>query len=183
MHVQPKVRFSALRAAGAYLRDADDHRLAHSVDIFYPMLNTLPSLDEYQLSRFISSLTTLATTKSFLFEPHIRPLYDFLAPFLLISTNPDLTPTQTMLPLPSEESVTFSPGSVASIRDENTDTDRHKDDTRKAILEFMITLSETSSVMVKNIEGWTAAIVRGCLEGMGTRCDNDLGEWLESDVR
>jgi hypothetical protein len=146
------------------------------------MLNTLPSLDEYQLSRFISSLTMLATTKSFLFEPHIRPLYDFLAPFLLISANPGSTPIQ-IIPMSSGEGVTFPPGSMTSIRDENTDTDRHKDDTRKAILEFMITLSETSSVMVKNIEGWTAVIVRGCLEGMGTRHDNDLGEWLESDVR
>ncbi|KIM77399.1 hypothetical protein PILCRDRAFT_825362 [Piloderma croceum F 1598] len=175
------VRFSALRAAGAYLCDADDHQLAQSVNILYPMLDTLPSLDEYQLAKFISSLTMLATTKSFLFEPHIRPLYNFLAPLLLISTNSGSTPIQTML-IPSGESVTFPPASAVSTRDQNTGTDGHKDDTRKAILEFMITFSEASSVTVKNIEGWTAVIVRGCLEGMGTRCDSDLGEWLESDL-
>lgn len=53
---------------------------------------------------------------------------------------------------------------------------------RKAALEFMISLSEAKPNMVKKVDGWTAAVVRGCLEGMGELRDDDLGIWLEADV-
>jgi len=55
--------------------------------------------------------------------------------------------------------------------------------TMKAALEFMVTLSEAGSTMVIEVDGWIAAIVRGCLEGMGTLRNDDLDEWLEADVR
>lgn len=60
--------------------------------------------------------------------------------------------------------------------------DEEKDEVRKAALEFMISLSEAKPSMVKQVDGWTAAVVRGCLEGMGELRDDDLGVWLEADV-
>lgn len=37
---------------------------------------------------------------------------------------------------------------------------------RIAALEFMINLSEAKLGVVKQVEGWTAVIVGGCLDGM-----------------
>ena len=61
--------------------------------------------------------------------------------------------------------------------------DEEKEDVRKAALEFMISLSEAKPGMVRKVDGWAAAIVRGCLEGMGELGDDDLDVWLEADVR
>jgi importin-5 len=61
--------------------------------------------------------------------------------------------------------------------------DEEKEDMRKAALEFMISLSEAKPVMVRKVDGWTAAIVRGCLEVMGELGDDTLDVWLEADVR
>ena len=61
--------------------------------------------------------------------------------------------------------------------------DEEREDVRKAALEFMISLSEAKPAMVRKIDGWTAAIVRGCLEGMGELGDDNLDVWLEADVR
>ena len=41
--------------------------------------------------------------------------------------------------------------------------DQEREAVRKAALEFMISLSEPKSAMVRKIDGWTAAIVRGVL--------------------
>ena len=46
----------------------------------------------------------------------------------------------------------------------------------------MITLSEAKPSMVKRAEGWTPAIVRACLEGMGELPEEGLEAWLEADV-
>jgi hypothetical protein len=48
------------------------------------------------------------------------------------------------------------------------------DDVRKATLEFMISLTEAKPPMVRKVDGWTVAIVRGCLEGMGEFPDDNL---------
>jgi hypothetical protein len=61
--------------------------------------------------------------------------------------------------------------------------DDEKEDMRKTELEFMISLSEAKPAMVRKVDGWTAAIVRGCFEGMGDLGDNTLEVWLEADVR
>ena len=37
--------------------------------------------------------------------------------------------------------------------------------------------------MVKKVDGWTGAIVRGCLKGMGQIGDDNLDMWLEANVR
>ena len=43
-------------------------------------------------------------------------------------------------------------------------------------------LSEARPSMVKRVDGWTAAVVRGCLEGMGELSEDDMDIWLEADV-
>ena len=58
-----------------------------------------------------------------------------------------------------------------------------KETMMKAALEFMITLSEAQYSTVNDVDGWAAAILRGCLEGMGTLRNDDPKEWLEADVR
>ena len=58
-----------------------------------------------------------------------------------------------------------------------------KETAMKATLELMITLIEAGYGMANDIDAWISAIVRGCLEGMGTIRNDDLDEWLDVDVR
>ena len=37
--------------------------------------------------------------------------------------------------------------------------------------------------MVRKVDGWTAVIVSGCLEGIGELGDDHFDIWLEADVR
>ena len=60
--------------------------------------------------------------------------------------------------------------------------DDEKEDVRKVALEFMISLSEAKLAMVQKVDGWTTAIIRGCLERMGELPDDNLNVWLEADV-
>ena len=46
------------------------------------------------------------------------------------------------------------------------DGDEEEHEVRNAALESMIGLSEAKPVVVKRVDGWTAAPVRGCLEGV-----------------
>jgi hypothetical protein len=41
------------------------------------------------------------------------------------------------------------------------------EDMTKTALEFMISLSDAKPAMVRKVDGWTAAIVRGCLGELG----------------
>jgi hypothetical protein len=118
-----------------------------------------------------------------LFRPHLNQLLEFLSPLILLSTDSGSTPTEAK---PSSGSSVFPPppetAKMASGGD-NEEMDDDKQDMRKGALEFMMTLSEADPVTVKNIYGWVAVIVRGCLEGMGVLHDDDLEEWLAADVR
>lgn len=149
------------------------------------MLDTLPSLPSTHFPKFISTLTPLATTNPTLFQPHLRPLLGFLPALILPSADPGPTPTVAK-PFPTTQSFTFPPpsslGSTGGYEDEEDAIDEEKEDVRKAALEFMISLSESKPAMVKKVDGWTAAIVRGCLEGMGQLGDDSLDVWLEADV-
>ena len=60
--------------------------------------------------------------------------------------------------------------------------DDEEDEVRKAALEFMVSLSEAKPGMARHSEGWVAAIVRCCLEGMGELSDEETDMWLEADV-
>jgi hypothetical protein len=37
--------------------------------------------------------------------------------------------------------------------------------------------------MVRRVDGWVSAMVRGCLGGMGELRDDELSTWLDADVR
>ena len=37
--------------------------------------------------------------------------------------------------------------------------------------------------MVRSVDGWVTALVRGCLDGMSQLRDDELQTWLEADVR
>ncbi|KIM73570.1 hypothetical protein PILCRDRAFT_829051 [Piloderma croceum F 1598] len=180
------VRLAALRASTSYLSSSDTHQLAQSLSLLYPMLDTLPSLPQSQFPKFISTLTPLASTNPTLFQPHLRPLLGFLPALILPSADPGPTPTVAK-PFPTSGSFTFPPvgGSKLATGDETEEDgmamDEEREDVRKAALEFMISLSEAKPAMVRKVDGWTAAIVRGCLEGMGELGDDNLDVWLEAD--
>ena len=143
------------------------------------MLNTLSSLPQSRFPKFISSLSRLAVTKPALFEPHLQLLLDFLGPLILPSTDEVSTPTESKpgfnFPHPSEAS--------KSTQDDTDGLDKEKEAVMKAVLEFMLTLTQAKSGVFMSVHEWTAAVVRGCLEGMGMLRDDQLEEWLESDVR
>jgi hypothetical protein len=87
-------------------------------------------------------------------------------------------------------SFTFQPTADSSklLTGDDTDEDsmamdEEKEDVRKATLEFMIGLGDAKPGMVRKVDGWAAAIVRRCLEGMGALGDDDLNVWLEADAR
>jgi importin-5 len=95
-----------------------------------------------------------------------------------------------MKPFPTGGSFTFPPMADSSKLPTGDDADKDsmvmdegKEDVRKAVLEFMISFGEEKSGAVRKVDGWEAAIVRGCLEGIGEHGDDDLEVWLEADVR
>jgi importin-5 len=148
------------------------------------MLDTLSSVPQSHFSEFISSMYRLAKHKPGLFQPHLQPLLSFLRPRIVPSTYAVSTPTESN-PTPSSGQGAF-PHSSTECKSLGTDIDglgEEEEAIMKAALEFMITLSEAGSTMVIEVDGWVAAIVRGCLEGMGTLRNDDLDEWLETDVR
>ncbi|KAF7978256.1 hypothetical protein HWV62_1080 [Athelia sp. TMB] len=178
-----EVRLAALRASVAYLSSSDSHQLAHALSLLFPMLDTLPTLPASRFPAFIGALTPLASTHPTLFQPHLRPLLGFLPALILPSADPGPTPTVAR-PNPSAGGFAFPPPAHLTQTNDDDDervVDSEKEEVRKAALEFMISLSEAKAGMVKRVDGWAAAVVRGCLEGMGELADDDLDIWLEAD--
>ncbi|KAI0314845.1 armadillo-type protein [Amylostereum chailletii] len=173
------VRLSALRASLSYLTSSDMHQRAQSLSLMYPMLETLPPLPHAHLPKFINTLTPLTSAFPSLFQPHIPALLSFLPALLLPSADPGPTPTVAR-PFPnSGSSFVFPPESAPAERDE--DEDEEASEVRKSVLEFMVSLSEARPTMVRNVDGWVSAVVRGCLAGMGELRDDELETWLEAD--
>ncbi|KAF7789279.1 hypothetical protein EIP86_000220 [Pleurotus ostreatoroseus] len=147
------------------------------------MLNTLPYLPHSRLPSFLLVLTPLANSHPYLFEPHLPALLKFLPGLILPSVDAGPTPTVSR-PNPDGPSFTFPPPSVPDLKGKsaarNLDDDE-SDEVRKAALEFMVTLSEARPSMARSVNGWVAAIVRGCLEGMGEIPEDDTEVWLEAD--
>ena len=163
------------------------------------MLSTLPSLQSSpsNLASFLSTLTPLCTSAPKLFAPHLNALLAFLPALILPSADCGPTPTVAH-PFPTQHSPfafppspASSPAAAAGARQgqgQGSAEDSayaEKEDVRKAALEFMISLSEARPSMVRKAPGWVAAIVRGCLEGMGEFEDDpqNLELWLDADVR
>lgn len=112
-----------------------------------------------------------------------------LLPFLrgLIMPSADSGPTPTVAkPFPgASSSFTFPPGVPDTrIQDDNDESaeEEEKELVRKAALEFMVSLSEAKPALAKRAEGWTAAMVRASLEGMGELPEDGLDAWLDADV-
>lgn len=153
--------------------------------LLYPMLNTLPLLPHTHLPGFLNTLTPLASSNPSLFEPHLPALLKFLPGLILPSVDSGPTPTVAR-PNPDSQAFTFPPPSASDIKGKGpatNDEDEETTEVRKAALEFMVSLSEARPSMVKKVDGWTAAVVRGCLEGMGEIPEDDIEIWLEADVR
>ncbi|KAH7920554.1 ARM repeat-containing protein [Leucogyrophana mollusca] len=177
------VRLAALRACVSYLTSSDAHQLSQSLSLMYPMLETLPSLPNAQLKTFITTLIPLASTHPNLFAPHLIALLTYLRTLIMPTADSGPTPTVAK-PFPNTQGTfTFPPGPDQRPRDDGQEEieDEEKDQVRKAALELMVSLGEAKPQMVKRVEGWTAAIVRACLEGMGELPEEGLDEWLEAD--
>ncbi|KAI0264225.1 ARM repeat-containing protein [Gloeopeniophorella convolvens] len=172
------VRHAALRASVSYLTSCDQHQVAQSLSLMYPMLDTLPSLSHAHLPRFLNTLTPLTSTHPQLFAPHLPALLSFLPALILPSADPGPTPTVAR-PFPGTQSFTFPPAPNGGA--DADELDEEAEEVRKAALEFMISLSEAKPALVRRVDGWVAAIVRGCLGGMGELRDDELGAWLEAD--
>lgn len=145
------------------------------------MLNTLPNLPHSRLPSFLLALTSLATSDPALFEPHLPALLKFLPSLILPSVDSGPTPTVAR-PNPDGQAFTFPPPDAKAKDPENAPEDEETAKVRETALEFMVTLSEARPSMVKRTDGWAAALVRGCLEGMGQIPEGEVEIWLESDV-
>ncbi|KAF9236016.1 armadillo-type protein [Melanogaster broomeanus] len=178
------VRLAALRACVSYLTASDTHQLSQSLSLLYQMLDTLPSLPNVHLKTFLSSLTPLCSSHPTLFAPHLIALLSFLRALIMPTSDSGPTPTVAK-PFPNTStSFAFPPGDGQQQNDEcdaEAAADDEKEQVRRAALEAMISLSEAKPSMVKRVEGWTLAIVRACLEGMGEMPEDGLEAWLEAD--
>lgn len=179
-----EVRLAALRASVSYLTACDQHQLSQSLSLLYPMLDTLPSLSNIHLKSFLSSLTPLCSSHPNLFVPHMNALLSFLRGLIMPSVDSGPTPTVAK-PFPgTSSSFTFPPDGSGSRTPDDSDEvteDEEKELVRKAALEFMVSLTEAKPTLAKRSEGWTAAMVRASLEGMGELPEDTLDSWLEAD--
>ncbi|GJJ16311.1 hypothetical protein Clacol_010608 [Clathrus columnatus] len=219
-----EVRHAALRASVAYLSSISPQTQAQAQALVFYMLDTLPSLPPSRAPTFIQTVTTLASSPSaaHVFAPHLPALLNYLPSLILPQCN-DPGPTPTVgRPFPASE--TSSSNSVQSNGGPSTPTQgagrsvfvfppaakppqagdnldhEYEQETRKAALELLVSLTEARPGMVKRVEGWIALGVRACLEGMGEigECEEggggqgpglrkideeeqDLQVWLNSD--
>ena len=184
-----QVRHAALRASVSYVTACDPPQLAQTSGLVYSMLSTLPVLQSSpgRLASFLSTLTPLSSSAPKLFAPHLNALLSFLPALILPSVDCGPTPTVAK-PFPTPHgSFAFPPSSASPpLRKGSVEDSSYveKEDVRKAALEFMVSLSEARPSMVRKVSGWVAAIVRGCLEGMGEFDDDpqNLQIWLDADV-
>jgi hypothetical protein len=173
------VRHAALRASVSYLTSCDQHQVAQSLSLMYPMLDTLPSLSHAHLPRFLITLTPLTSSHPQLFAPHLHVLLSFLPALIIPSA--DLGPMPTVArPFPGTQSFTFPPTPNGGPPDDD-ELDEEAEEVRKAALEFMISLSEAKPAMVRRVDGWVSAVC-GCLGGMGELRDDELSTWLDADI-
>lgn len=180
IYVLSQVRLAALGASVEYLSRCDEHQQAQTLTLMYPILNTLPSVPQNQIAKFLSTLTPLTSCPD-LFAPHLPALLSFVPTLLLPSADPGPTPTISK-PYPTEGTFSFDfpPATAGKAKEEPRDEEG--EEVRKAALEFMVSLSESKPSMVKRVEGWIPIIIKGCLEGMGELEEDSTPLWLEADV-
>jgi hypothetical protein len=114
----------------------------------------------------------------------MNALLSFLRGLIMPSVDSGPTPTVAK-PFPgTSSSFTFPPGGSGNRTPDDSDEvaeDEEKELVRKAALEFMVSLTEAKPTLAKRSEGWTAAMVRASLEGMGELPEDTLDSWLEAD--
>ncbi|KAL4079008.1 armadillo-type protein [Scleroderma citrinum] len=180
------VRLASLRACVSYLSSSDIAQLSRSLPLLYSMLDTLPSLPNTHLKTFLSSLTPLCTSHPQLFAPHLGALLSFLRALIMPTVDPGPTPTVAK-PFPATTPTFSFPPHPHSQHGQQTDepdpdeADEEKEQVRRSALELMVSLSEAAPGMVKRVDGWTAALVRACLEGMAELPEDGLDIWLDAD--
>lgn len=166
----------------AYLSASDLPQQAQSLSLLYPMLNTLSYLPHAHLPGFLGTLTPLASSHPALFEAHLSALLKFLPALIIPSVDSGPTPTVAR-PNPDSQTFTFPPSDIKGKSPATSDEDEETTEVRKAALEFMVSLTEARPSMVRRVDGWTGAVARGCLEGMGEIPEDDMEIWLEAEVR
>ncbi|EIW80155.1 ARM repeat-containing protein [Coniophora puteana RWD-64-598 SS2] len=180
-----EVRHAALEACVSYLSASDAHQLSQSLSLLYPMLDTLPALPDAQLKLFLNTLIPLASSHPSLFAPHLPNLLAYMRALIMPAVDSGPTPTVSK-PFPGSarrrgSAFTFPPEGHVSSPDEGDEDEEDKDAVRKAALELMVSLSEAKPAMVRRTDGWTLALVRACLEGMGELPEDGTEAWLEAD--
>ncbi|KIY43233.1 ARM repeat-containing protein [Fistulina hepatica ATCC 64428] len=183
------VRHAALSAAIAYLCHCESAQFSRCTAP--PESNTSGPRSTIYLTRFLTTLLPLATSHPTLFAPHLSSLLTFLPGLIQPSVDSGPTPTVTQ-PFPASASASGSfglPEDIDILRQAHRDDDVEDDiaTLRHTALEFMVSLTEAKPSMVSRVDGWTAVLVRACLEGMGEwDIPNDptgalTAEWLAED--
>ncbi|KAG6865210.1 hypothetical protein C0991_004411 [Blastosporella zonata] len=158
----------------------------------------------HNLSVFLAVLTPLCGTHPALFAPHLPALLQLLSPLILPAVDCGPTPTvgrpfptrsgslPTSASDPSSDpssSTTFAFPPQAQEIEQDTELDESEEDDlrqtlRLSALEFMLTLSEANSGMMRRVPGWVEVVVRACLEAMGEideEAEGGLAVWLAED--
>ncbi|KZO91605.1 ARM repeat-containing protein [Calocera viscosa TUFC12733] len=147
------VRLIALEATVAYLSLPTLPGTAPA--LFALCLNALPSMPKDHLPSALQALIPFTNSRPKLFTPHLAQLLSFLLSF-------------------------FGPGPTTPTPMNPTlmlDDDREQAQT--AGLELLVSLSESAATQCKKVPGWTASILRICMEGMA---GEELEEWDEWDT-
>ncbi|TFY54131.1 hypothetical protein EVJ58_g9042 [Rhodofomes roseus] len=159
-----EVRLAALRASVAFLAASDKAQQAQALALLYPMLSTLPALPHKHLPAFLHDAHAAGVE-------HPGAL-------------------RTAPPRPPR----VPPAAHRARRRRGPDADRRAAEPRRgrqlrvpaARAEWPERiwrwgLSEARPGMVRRVDGWTAVVVRGCLEGMGEIPEDETEVWLEAD--
>ncbi|THH09772.1 hypothetical protein EW145_g1787 [Phellinidium pouzarii] len=179
-----EVRLSALKAtvASLSLSSPSSPSTTHAT-LLGRALATLPAAPSSYTTRFITSITPLASTHPTLFGPHLPDLLRVIPPLILAKKEYDAGPTPTVArPFPGGGSVFQFPPPVKNESREEDDDDEGNE-RRHSALELMVTLSEARPSLVRRVDGWLHSLVRACLDGVAELSDDDasLQAWLDAD--
>lgn len=181
------MRLAALKATVASLSATSplSPSTAHST-LLGRALATLPAAPPSYTTKFLNALTPLAGTHPTLFAPHLNDLLHFLPGIILNQKEYDAGPTPTVArPFPNGHGSVFQFPPVAKPPDNRRDDDfdEEREETRRAALELMVSLSEARPSLARRVDGWLPALVKACLEGIAELPDDEetLSSWLDAD--
>ncbi|EJU00494.1 ARM repeat-containing protein [Dacryopinax primogenitus] len=149
------VRLISLEATVAYLSLPTLPGTASA--LFSLALNTLASMPKDHLPLALQTFIPFASSRPKLFTPHLAQLLSFVLSF-------------------------FGPGPTTPTPMNPTlmlDDDREQ--AQSAGLELLVSLSESASAQCKKVPGWTASILRICMEGMSGEQLEEWEDWETSE--